>query len=76
MLDVKEKKNLDKQLNSFIEEIEEQFHLDYKDTIWVVIDGILNSPRFQKEFYILKNLMWNEKSAWIGNLKIVQKITQ
>jgi len=75
MLDDEEKKNFDKQLDSFIKEIEERFHLDYKDAIWVIVDGILNSPRFQKEFYILKNLTWNEKSAWIGNLKIVQKIT-
>jgi len=44
MLDDEEKEKFDKQLDSFIEEVKERFHLDYKDTIWVIIDSILNSP--------------------------------
>ena len=56
MLDDKEKEKFDKQLDSFIEEVKERFHLDYKDAIWVIIDSILNSPRFQKGIlYFKKN---------------------
>ena len=49
------------------------FHLSYEQAIWMILDSILNSPRFQEEFYVLKNETWNERSVWIENLKIVQK---
>ncbi len=72
MTDDKEKRIFSKQLDVFIKEIQEKLHLSYKEAIWIIFNGILNSPQFQEEFYILKNETWGEKSVWIGNLKIVQ----
>jgi len=73
MIDDEEKDYFNKQLDDFIREIQESLHLSYKETIWMIVDGILNSPWFQKEFCILKNETWSEKSVWIENFKIVQK---
>ena len=73
MIDDEKKDYFNKQLDNFIRGIQEDLHLSYKETIWMIIDGIFNSAWFQKEFYILKNETWNIKTVWIENLKIVQK---
>jgi len=69
MIDDEEKETFNKLLDGFIKEIQEDFHLSYEETIWMLVDGILNSLWFQEEFCILKNETWSEKSVWIGNLK-------
>jgi len=73
MIDDEKKDYFNKQLDNFIRGFQEDLHLSYKETIWMIIDGIFNSAWFQKEFYILKNETWNIKTVWIENLKIVQK---
>jgi len=73
MIDKEEQVSFNNQVDGFIKEIQEVFHLSYEEAIWMILDSILNSLRFQEEFYILKNETWNEKSVWIENLKIVQK---
>jgi len=73
MIDDEKKDYFNKQLDDFIRGIQEDLHLSYKETIWMIIDGIFNSAWFQKEFYILENKTWSEKSVWIRNFKIVQK---
>ncbi len=73
MLYDKEKGYFNKQLDGFIKEVQERFHINYEEAVWEIINGIFNSPQFQEKFYILNNLTWNTKSVWIGNLKIVQK---
>jgi len=69
MIDDEEKETFNKLLDGFIKEIQEDFHLSYEETIWMLVDGILNSLWFREEFCILKNETWSEKSVWIGNLK-------
>ena len=73
MIDDEKKNYFNKQLDDFIRGIQEDLHLSYKKTIWMIVDGIFNSPWFQKEFYILENKTWSEKSVWIRNFKILQK---
>jgi len=73
MIDEEEKVSFNNQLDIFIEEIQEVFHLNYEKAIKMIIDGILNSPHFQEEFYILKNETWDEESVWIGSVKIVRR---
>ena len=73
MIDEEGKVSFNNQLDVFIKEIEEVFHLNYEKAIKIIIDGILNSPHFQEEFYILKNETWDEESVWIGSVKIVRR---
>ena len=73
MIDDEKKDYFNKQLDDFIRGIQENLHLSYKETIWMIVDSIFNSAWFQREFCILKNETWNIKTAWIENLKIVQK---
>jgi len=39
----------------------------------MIVDGILNSPQFQEEFYVLKNETWDKESVWVGSVKIVRR---
>jgi len=73
MIDKEGKVSFNKQLDAFIKEIREVFHLNYEEAIRMIIDGILNSPQFQEEFYVLKNETWDEESVWIENLKIIRR---
>ena len=51
----------------------DKYRIDCAKAIKIIIDGILNSPHFQEEFYILKNETWDEESVWIGSVKIVRR---
>ena len=73
MIEEEGKLSFNNQLDVFIKEIQEVFHLNYEKAIKMIIDGILNSPHFQEEFYILKNETWDEESVWIGSVKIVRR---
>ena len=73
MIDEEEKVSFNNRLDTFIEEIQEVFHLNYEKAIKMIIDGILNSPHVQEEFYTLKNETWDEESVWIGSVKIVRR---
>jgi len=73
MIDEEEKVSFNNQLDTFIEEIQEVFHLNYEKAIEMIIDGIFNSPHFQEEFYTLKNETWDEESVWVGSVKIVRR---
>ena len=73
MFEEEGKLSFNNQLDVFIKEIQEVFHLNYEKAIKMIIDGILNSPHFQEEFYILKNEIWDEESVWIGSMKIVRR---
>ena len=73
MIDREEKVSFNNQVDTFIKEIQEIFHLSYEETIRMIIDDILNSPQFREEFYILKNKTWDEESVWVGSVKIVRR---
>jgi len=73
MIDGEEKVSFNNQVDTFIKEIQEIFHLSYEETIRMIIDDILNSPQFREEFYILNNKTWDEESVWVGSVKIVRR---
>jgi len=73
MIDEEGKVSFNNQIDAFIKEIQEVFHLNYEEAIRMIIDGILDSPQFQEEFYVLKNETWDEESVWVGSVKIVRR---
>ena len=73
MIDGEEKVSFNNQVDTFIKEIQEIFHLSYEETIRMIIDDILNPPQFREEFYILNNKTWDEESVWVGSVKIVRR---
>ena len=73
MIDDEEKEYFSKQLDGFIKNIQEIFHLSYEEAIQMIVDSILNSSRFREEFYILNNEIRDEESVMDRNMKIVRR---
>jgi len=73
MIDDEEKEYFSKQLDGFIKNIQEIFHLSYEEAIQMTVDSILNSSRFREEFYILNNEIRDEESVMDRNMKIVRR---
>jgi len=52
MLDDKEKEYFNKQLDGFIREVQERFHLDHEEALWeIVIRGLHLLPQWKVKIF-------------------------
>ena len=48
----KEKDYFDKQLDGFIKEVQERFHLSYEEAVWIIFDRSLHLlPKWKENFF-------------------------